>query len=451
MDVDQGIVHRAQNREGGRNFHRFQKAVFGVGPHLDALFGELVAVDFRPVFHRAQQDTDVLWPHRTEGAAFGHGKSLIEHPLNLFGHIGGLHQLVGELLAGVLQQVHLSDGIFLFRIDCGGGERLGPIVIDLAHLPAHHRLEQEVDALGHLFAGAEIVREDDSCRIVLAVVVVEGVALFDEDFRHRLPKAVDTLLDIPDHEEIVRAGDTLEDHVLGGVGVLVFVHQHKGKLFGKLLCKGGLFPFSLFFLHQKLHRKVLEVRKVQQPALPLFLHQAAVIVEHQVEQRLDARAQKADILQKARLIDAEQVLVELLDDILCRLAQRLHQLLFGGVLITAQRPQPLEGDVVQLAADIVPAAGVHLVVDALCLRKVPFKGGKVGLFHCLVAGNLLDGTFKLRLRVTQRIHRVLQNHLAPHRLPDRDGVVIHQQLFVQPAPIKWVGAHKAVQPVQGVL
>ena len=146
---------------------------------------------------------------------------------------------------------------------------------------------------------------------MLPVKIEEGVALLDEDFRHRLTEAVDALLNIPDHEQVVLSGNTAENHVLGGIGVLILVDQHKGKALGQLLCQRGTQIFSVFLPNQQLHRKMLQIRKIQQTALALGIHQPAVIVENQLKQRLDAGTQEADVLQKILLAGAEQPFAQL--------------------------------------------------------------------------------------------------------------------------------------------
>ena len=56
---------------------------------------------------------------------------------------------------------------------------------------------------------------------------------------------------------------------------------------------------------------MLQVRKIQQAALPLCCQQATVIIEHQREQRFNARTQKADVLGKLLLVGAEQLFCQL--------------------------------------------------------------------------------------------------------------------------------------------
>ena len=56
---------------------------------------------------------------------------------------------------------------------------------------------------------------------------------------------------------------------------------------------------------------MLQVGKIQQTALPLCCQQTAVVIKHQREQRLNARAQKADVLGKFLLIGTEQLFCQL--------------------------------------------------------------------------------------------------------------------------------------------
>ena len=154
--------------------------------------------------------------------------------------------------------------------------------------------------------------KNDSCRIVFFIIIVEGISLFNKDLRHRLTEPIDTLLDIPYHEEIILSRHTLKDHILRCVGVLIFINQHKSKLLRKFLCKRCFFPCTIFFFDQQLHCKMFQIRKVKQASYLLCLHQPSVVVEHKLKQCLDSRTKKTDILRKTFLIHTKQLFGKLL-------------------------------------------------------------------------------------------------------------------------------------------
>ena len=111
-------------------------------------------------------------------------------------------------------------------IDGAAHERFLVIVVHVAACAAHKLGKDEVDAFGHGFAGAEVFGKNNFGRIrrmlrrIGRVLILEA----DEDFRHRLAETVDALLDVAHTEQIV-ACDGAKQHVLGTVGILVFVDQ----------------------------------------------------------------------------------------------------------------------------------------------------------------------------------------------------------------------------------
>ena len=86
----------------------------------------------------------------------------------------------------------------------------------------------------------------------------------------------------------------------------------------------------------------------------------------------------------------------------------------------------------------------------LHLRQIRLKCRTVCLFHRGIPLHLLDCPPELCLGIGCRIRRIASDDLAPNRIPHRNRVIVHQQLFVQPPMVKRVGAHKVVQPMQGL-
>ena len=113
-----------------------------------------------------------------------------------------------------------------------------------------------------------------------AVAPARGVAL--ENGGVRQTKPVDALLDVAD-QKAIRAGtfaaERFDDLVLGGVDVLVLIHEHPAKLPAPLLRDAsGLVGLPV---PKQAQSMLLEVVKIQQTELMLVLAESVVELPHQ--------------------------------------------------------------------------------------------------------------------------------------------------------------------------
>ena len=115
-----------------------------------------------------------------------------------------------ELFAGGVLLVFADHEVPLFCIVHAGGS-LG-----------HHLVEDAVDKVQHRVHAAEIgveLQRRPLSRLLIAPLAPE------EDLRVGEAEAVDALLDVPHHEDVV-AAHPADDEILHGVDVLIFVHEH---------------------------------------------------------------------------------------------------------------------------------------------------------------------------------------------------------------------------------
>ena len=115
-----------------------------------------------------------------------------------------------ELFAGGVLLVFAYHEVPLFCIVHAGGS-LG-----------HHLVEDAVDKVQHRVHAAEVgveLQRRPLSRLLIAPLAPE------EDLRVGEAEAVDALLDVPHHEDVV-AAHPADDEILHGVDVLIFVHKH---------------------------------------------------------------------------------------------------------------------------------------------------------------------------------------------------------------------------------
>ena len=182
--------------------------------------------------------------------------------------VGGIVVLAGG--TGNNQQFGFAAGRLRIR---GGRHQLLPlVVIDPAGFPRHQLAEHKIHGFGDLWTAAEIVVQRNRSTGSLTVIGGIGIPAPDEQFRHRLPEAVDTLLDIADEKKVLLvAGNGAEKRILRGVGILVFVHQDFFKPVGQLCGERGALPFAVSGrLEKQTERPVLQIVEIHHTAL-LFL------------------------------------------------------------------------------------------------------------------------------------------------------------------------------------
>ena len=219
LHVAAAVRHQLQQRQRQRNLHGFIEVLGAVGEGGDALLGQ----DRR---HAAQ--------HAPLGAG-EHGK-VPEPQLRVFAHQGtdatrneqrlalaDLH--LEQLLAGLaavrgLQQVDLHLAAAEAEVSVvQPGVR---VVDDLAVAAVHGPLEHPVDEVQNRRAGAEVHRQRQQRAAVSPLV---GRVLLQEQPRFGLTEAVDGLLHVAHHEQVVAPGDAGNQRLLHVGGVLILVHE----------------------------------------------------------------------------------------------------------------------------------------------------------------------------------------------------------------------------------
>ena len=109
---------------------------------------------------------------------------------------------------------------------------------------------------------AEIVRQVHPLRLAGGGPLGRSPKPLEKDFRPALAEGVDALLDVADDKDIVVPPNAVEDRLLDGVDILVFVDEDIPKTVAK---DAGDFLVRM----EHVQRQVFEIGKVQGVALPL--------------------------------------------------------------------------------------------------------------------------------------------------------------------------------------
>ena len=118
-------------------------------------------------------------------------------------------------------------------------------------------------------------------------------------------ETVDGLLDVPYHEEVLpAAGESGEDGVLDGVGVLILVHHH---LVVPLPPPPGQFGGGAVSAAQQAGGHVLQVGEIQQPPAAFFGGVGVLKVPHQGEEPPDGGTDRPHVLQKPGAVVQKQL------------------------------------------------------------------------------------------------------------------------------------------------
>ncbi len=258
--LDRVVDDRKQGQHG-HDFRGVQEAGAGFGIDRNAGLGQHFAVCRGRGAWGPHEDGKVFIVQRTVGVL-----AFSDFFGDVPGDVRGLRlPFVDALLRDHDGEFHI--GFFALRIAVLRAEieLFGLVIADFAHGPAHEPGEGVVDRPEDALPAAEILSEDDGGGVLVFLRIIEVVALFfrEEEFRHGLAEAVDALLDVADHEEVVlREGG--EDGVLQLVGVLVLVDEDLLELLPQVLCQ--LFPFKSLgggVFHQEFERHEFGVGKVE--------------------------------------------------------------------------------------------------------------------------------------------------------------------------------------------
>ena len=202
-DVLIRVVDHAQEREDRRDLARREEAAVRGRPRGDAERAQALRVARRILVRAAQQNAEIAVGRGALRAVFGHGEARRHHGADHLRDALRLEHLRAEPV-DVVDELDARLAAPLFGVVGAGRERLAARVIHAAARARHELRKHEIDALRHVFAGAEVAVEHDGRGVCIgaAVVARKRVLIADEDVGHRLPEAVDALLHVADHEAV---------------------------------------------------------------------------------------------------------------------------------------------------------------------------------------------------------------------------------------------------------
>ena len=223
LDVAAAVGDQPEHRQRERDFGRVEVARRAVG---------IGGQPLREQHRQHRREGRRLRPRQNREVAIAQRGVLAHHLTDAAGDeqplpLGGAHLGDGfvdrlALLRGALEQVdlHRLAGV-------GGVEaRVQPrerVVLDLGVAAGHGALEYGVDEFEHGRLRAEVARQRQQ---LPAVARAEAGILFDEQPRLGHAEPVDRLLDVADHEQIVRPRHARDDGLLDVGGVLIFIDEH---------------------------------------------------------------------------------------------------------------------------------------------------------------------------------------------------------------------------------
>ena len=177
-----------------------------------------------------------------------------------------------------------------------GAQTLSLAVVQLAAVAVHDKGKDVVHGGEDRLSGTEIIGEQDLARLAgggLGGVAV-GAVFCEEKVGIGQTEAVDGLLDVADEEEILAVlGDGLENRLLNGVGILVFVDQDLAERGGKLPRTGGW--LAGITVGQEADRLMLEVGKIEKLALALGLTEGRVKAADKCQKSLERQKGRSEV------------------------------------------------------------------------------------------------------------------------------------------------------------
>ena len=167
-----------------------------------------------------------------------------------------------------------------------------PTIIQVSGFPTHQLPENKIHRVRYPHGAAEIPVQYNTGRILLRIPLVQriGPAPAQKQLGHCLAEAIDALLDITDQKEVFRiARERPENHILGLIGVLIFVHHDLFETLRQLQSlRRPLRPLSRI-LYQQAQRPMLQIPEIRRLFLGLFLIQPRAVCTHNLEKLLHQR------------------------------------------------------------------------------------------------------------------------------------------------------------------
>ena len=157
-------------------------------------------------------------------------------------------------------------------------------VIDLDGVFVHQPLENEIHRVDHLPPRSEIHRQLDPFAIAPRGIFV---VLFHEERRIGKAEAINRLLDVADHEQIIVARNRLHNRLLHGVGVLILVNHHGAVLSTELRAD--------IFIVEDFERQMLHIVEVDDATLALGGGVRLGEIDCHVDECLNRRSHRAEV------------------------------------------------------------------------------------------------------------------------------------------------------------
>ena len=398
----------------------------------------------------AQQDGNIAVARVARHAVHGHGGVGGDQLLDLPGHKGGLAgkppggRALVRGAGGRLHQQQLRLRALSGIVRRGKAQRGGIVIRHVSQRPGHAGAKHRVGGIDDLPAGAEVLPQQDAPGLALGGPVIVQVVpvFFVENLRVRQAEAVDGLLDVAHHEQVLPApGQGAEDRVLHAADVLELVHHDLG--IARRQAQGQL-GGTILFIGQKRRGLVLQVREVHQRGALLVGGVLLVESHGQTQQRLHGVVGQGHGRQQRRRGHGKGGL-QLFYAVLAFVPPGLDRLGQGRVGRVAQRAQSREAHALGAGAGLVPAEGGGA-------RQVPQLLGGAGevvavcLPDLLIAAHGGDAALQLPRPVVRRPAQGGEQ-LAP---PDRVGGVGCRRgelgdHALDPERRAGVGLHLAVQ------
>ena len=341
-DILARVVNGSQQAHHGPDFQGLEIARASISKDRDGHLFQRLLENSGGAGGGPQQDHDVAVAQRAHRLAVGDpGLPAGHHVPDPVGHVAGFQfdarqilQLLGFLSRSVqgrvgFHQVDL-DGLLLLRI-ISGAENQGLLlgVVQLAGPLAHDGGEHGIDGIQHFRAGAEIAVEQNFAPGAVPFIPhgEETAVLAEEYVRLGLTEAVDALLDVPHHEDVLflpRYGS--QDGFLHFIGVLIFVDQN---FLEALLIDPGGFRRTVAAA-QDAQGEVLQIGEINPVEFPFFALEAFMEGQGDLGQSVHHRSHGPDQGQVTGLVLAQQLADEAGVELLVFVAQAAHPVLVGG-------------------------------------------------------------------------------------------------------------------------
>ena len=274
-DIAAGIVDGLQQLQEDLDLGGLQQIAARARVAGDAALLQRSLVHARHDRGRAHEDNNIRRARGAQRAVLRYKRAAVQKLRDARGDELGLRAgLVAGIVVrgGQVKAVQLDLGAPLLREARAGDEGFGLRIVELARLFFHDEGKDVVGSLQDLCARAEILRQQELARLAGGLCAAHGIGgvFLQEDRGVGQTEAVDRLLDVADEEKVLPfPADGLENTLLHGVGVLIFVDQDLAVGLREAPRGGGGRAGVLF--RQQADHAVLEVGEIEKMAAAFFL------------------------------------------------------------------------------------------------------------------------------------------------------------------------------------